>query len=172
MTDFNAPDLVQLEHLCHFAEIRLKQLDGEVIDDDDGPPPEDWEWECLHNAVAWLKALKEITPQQEVAMALAVLKKHKVQPNIRYFLDLSTAHLTEDTRKRWSDGEFDKVLSYDANDYGWWLWTGTENEMLGDIPEDLMTVIAYARNIGCDWIKFDCDGEHVAGLTVYDSAED
>ena len=170
MVDLETPDILELEQLCDFAQTRLEQLNGDTgFDDYDEDLPSEWEWSCLHKTRAWLKKLKNITPQQEIDMALEVLKKHQSNPRVRTFLDLSTAHLTEETRLRWANGEFDKFLTYVADPYGWWLWTGSEEGLLQQVPADIHAVVAYARNLGCDWIKFDRDAEIVNDLPVYES---
>lgn len=96
----------------------------------------------------------------------------KDSPNIRKFLNLSTAHVTEDTAKvldhlpgipdHWSQW----VVGTD-NTYGWWIWAGQEDG-LDDLPEDLRGCVDLAKQHDCDWILFDRDVEPIDQLPRYE----
>ena len=88
-------------------------------------------------------------------------------PEIRKFLTLSTAHVTNETRlildetstKDWPVFGFGGV-------YGWVIYAHDEN--LGEIPEDLWRVIEYARANGCDYVMFDADADMIEELPHYE----
>jgi len=166
VAEINVPDLNELAQICDFAETRLKQLAGEVLVDDE-PEPSEWEWNCLEKVRKWLAYLEKITPAQEVEMAIAVLRKHQKERRVKCFLELPPNHLTKETRIRWVDGEFDDYLSFVPDVFGGWLWTGTEEGLLKEVPEDLRRIIYYAQMLGIDWIKVDQDADPIADLPVY-----
>jgi len=169
VTDLKAPDLMELEQLCDFAQTRLEQLNGDTgFDDLDEDPPSEWEWSCLFKTRAWLKQLQAITPEQEIAMALDVLKKYRESHGVMGVLELSTDHLTPETKIAWLDGKLEPYLTYRYDDMGWWLWTGSEEGLLQQVPADIRAVVVYARNLGCDWIRFDREACYVNGLPVYE----
>lgn len=97
-------------------------------------------------------------------------------PNVRRFLDLSTAHLTPSTRDALDalpvpsyahpegyghfvympdiDGDHDPISEWD--------------EALAAELSDLIAVIKLARKLGCNYILFDCDGPECDELPTYD----
>jgi hypothetical protein len=91
---------------------------------------------------------------------------------IRRFLDLSTAHLSAEARDAL---ESERRLCVDphggvAGIYGWWLWAGADRTRLATegIPADLIAIIDFAIECGCDWICFDRGGAEIGGLPVFE----
>jgi len=88
---------------------------------------------------------------------------------IRSFLTISTAHVSEQTatlldntpEKDWpvSGGLF--------STYGWFMYAHDE-DCSGDIPSDLMAVFTFARSHGCNYVLFDCDADAVDNLPTYE----
>lgn len=90
-------------------------------------------------------------------------------PNLRNFMDLSTAHLTPATRG-WLEkvsGEFALNHWVAATPYGWFLWCDEENAE-GSIPADLFGCMTYARQNGAFYVLFDRDAEQLTDLPTYD----
>lgn len=95
---------------------------------------------------------------------------------IRTFLDLSTGHLTPETRDR-LDAIFDPnlgnpimglIVFQHPDGYGWFVLTPTEDGVPEDLPSDLVGAFACARRLECAYILFDADGTHLAGLPWYE----
>ncbi len=90
-------------------------------------------------------------------------------PNVRRFLDLSTAHLSPAIRDLWT-------LSPDlipppggSTRYGFFIWSGADDLDIAeeDMPAEVKACQLYARSVGCDYILFDADAEQVEGLEVF-----
>lgn len=82
---------------------------------------------------------------------------------IRKVLVLSTRHLSRQTCQSYGDWP---VIS--SHDHGLYAYVGDEPELYSDAPEDLQRVLAFAKKHGCTEVKFDCDGNQVTALPVYD----
>jgi hypothetical protein len=96
--------------------------------------------------------------------------------NVRKFLDLSTAHLTEEQRL-FGDRDGDRASWGDAivdvRDYGFLLWVPDdpmESAAVTEdgIPENLLAVQLYARKHDCDYVLFDADAEVDDDLPVFE----
>lgn len=98
-------------------------------------------------------------------------------------LDMSTAHLTDQTLSMMEDGtEFDEVVYYPKwndeyhSNYGYFIHvseelTSYDEESLAELkedglPEDLLSVILFAGENKCDWINIDVDGEIISELPL------
>ena len=88
---------------------------------------------------------------------------------VRKVLDISTAHLPEETAQRMEDGEFPKQYSM-HNEYGGLVSVPEEDEItVANIPcEALCTILRRAVVHGCDWVLFDRDGLPIEDLPVFD----
>jgi len=94
--------------------------------------------------------------------------------NVRRFLDISTAHLSEE----------DKALldSFAAPDsrlgpmtvstcYGWWMYAIDDCYEDNCLSDNLTRICKHARKNGCDYILFDCDAETDEELPVFEEAD-
>lgn len=87
-------------------------------------------------------------------------------------LDISTAHVTEETMG-WLDtvgvSGVSPLVVYDKSEYGWWVYTPPEWEETetADIPADLLAVLTYAKGKNCAWVMFDCDSDRIDELPQY-----
>lgn len=97
---------------------------------------------------------------------------------VRKFLDLSTGHLTEETRDRLSDGEGPTPTYPHPDGFGWLVWVPEDQGVMAELekwaedvncPADLLACFKAARKRGCDYILFDSDGEPVDYLTDYEA---
>ncbi|MEQ1950893.1 hypothetical protein [Mesorhizobium sp. CN2-181] len=106
---------------------------------------------------------------------------------IRQFLDLSTGHVSLDTRD-WLDAQGklaanflhfeDKspvISTIGRTCHGWFIWAGDKEDdnwsadhLARGVPEDLIAVLTYARNQGCDYVLFDQDADRIDGLPYFE----
>jgi hypothetical protein len=93
-------------------------------------------------------------------------------PNLRSFMDLSTAHLTPATMD-WLDsflGKDNFTHWVAVTPYGWFLYADEEGDR-EYFPADLIACFAYARKHGAEYILFDRDADAVDDLPQYDDEE-
>lgn len=97
-------------------------------------------------------------------------------PNVRRFLDLSTAHLHPDTRDSLDSLPVPSYPHPDACAYFVWVppivdghdhFDDWEHEDRCAYP-DLMAALRFARDQRCDYVLFDADAPACDGLPVYD----
>jgi hypothetical protein len=126
----------------------------------------------VQNVEAWLEALEILTPDAELALAQAVIAKHKVtHPNqgneISQVLTLSTSHLTEKTIEGLEAGETFGQTIFEKGDYGWWVYVGIA-PVTDCMPIDLASCMVKALHAQCEWICFDSDGPVNPNLPTFD----
>jgi len=95
---------------------------------------------------------------------------------------LSTGHITKGTADALDEivamqasekGQLDVedwrywLIASRWSSYGWWVWANVEDGR-DNMPADLIACLDYAREHGCRWILFDCDGPLERDLTRYD----
>ena len=95
---------------------------------------------------------------------------------IRRFLDLSTGHLTAETRmlldlicEEQKRGDITSWAS--CTPFGWFLWAHDEESDLSEFPADLQACMRKAQEVGCDYILFDRDASPAGaslGLPFYE----
>ena len=89
-------------------------------------------------------------------------------------LDISTAHLTTQTRAQMEQQNAEGVLFYPKGPWGWFTYVPSLADELtvGDeAPADLKQCIEFAQRRGFDWIVFDCDGAVITDLPLYEEVE-
>lgn len=92
---------------------------------------------------------------------------------VRTFLDLSTGHLTVETRALLDSK--DAPVPVHRNEHGWLAWVPTDEANLQDTfyyPADLVACFKHARALGCDYILFDCDAERDDALDWLEPGEE
>ena len=82
-----------------------------------------------------------------------------MEPEIRSFLTLSTAHITKRTSDRLTK------CNYNYGNYGHFVYVGGPH---WDMPGDLLEVSNYARACGCQYVLFDRDGDTIDKLPTYE----
>lgn len=88
---------------------------------------------------------------------------------IRKLLDISTGHVSKETRDLLNEGEGGSPHIWAIpHEYGWFVRAHDEAEDLAQTPDDLVTVMRYAKQLDCDWIKFDCDADFVEELPMFE----
>ncbi|MDQ0301386.1 hypothetical protein [Ancylobacter polymorphus] len=88
-------------------------------------------------------------------------------PNVRRFLDLSTAHMKPRTRAEWGLAAPGHVH---PTEYGFFVWAGDHEDDETDEgwPPEVTACRRFARSLGCDYLLFDGDADTVEGLEVFD----
>ena len=89
-------------------------------------------------------------------------------------LDVSTAHLSPETRQRLETSDIEGVLFYPKGPWGWFINVPSREDGLtvGDeVPADLKNCIEFAQTLEKEWIMFDCDGSIVQELPKFESDE-
>jgi hypothetical protein len=89
-------------------------------------------------------------------------------PPIRCFLDLSTAHLQQQTCDQ-LDG-YHGVIAYETT-YGWLMYAPRDDTGLAAAhgwPAELLPIIRLARANGCAYVLFDSDAEQSSQLPIFD----
>lgn len=86
---------------------------------------------------------------------------------VRKFLTLSTAHVTDDTRRILDETKVSDwpVFGF-RGAYGWVVYAHDESDW--EIPQDLWGVCEYARKNDCDYIMFDADADIIDDLPHYE----
>lgn len=87
---------------------------------------------------------------------------------IRRMLDISTAHVTEETMKR-CNAKDKWIVAYETT-YGAFVWVPDDLSAPGNLegyPEDLVIVLKFAHRLNCAWVQFDCDFVKFNNLPTY-----
>ncbi len=86
------------------------------------------------------------------------------------YLDLSTAHVSRATMDWLNGPRAGSGLTIAPYEYGAFVSVPGNQGLVADTecPEDLKTVLEYARENGCDVVRFDADGRTVDGLPQHD----
>lgn len=128
------------------------------------------------NAYAWIGTVgKQYSSRvyfwmYTIQMAWEQIKGKKL-PILHKVLELSTAHLTAETREfvdQCATTAASNVTAFRKEDfgahYGWWVFCCDTD----DVPEDLRRCVQYADANNAAWIEFDNDGPVYAELPVYE----
>jgi hypothetical protein len=89
-------------------------------------------------------------------------------PDIRTFLDLSTAHLPEHICDRL--GAVPGVIAHETV-YGWLMWVPdnpADPDERAEVPDVVATIQCFARAAGCDYVLFDRDADRMDALPTWD----
>lgn len=81
---------------------------------------------------------------------------------------VSTVHLSDEGRQ-WLESGMQGAVGY-PNEYGGFMYVGEASQVLesGALPAEVGEVVAWAREHGLVWVKFDADGCEVEGLRRFD----
>lgn len=88
---------------------------------------------------------------------------------ISKMLTISTAHITKETADLLNvEMKEDNMwlCVYNKENYGWFIHVPDDLEDL-NVPDELMKCLLFAKDIGCDWLCLDCDGEVLPYLHQY-----
>lgn len=89
-------------------------------------------------------------------------------PTVEFkMLDVSTAHLSPQTRQRLETFDVEGVLFYPKGPWGWFVNVPAREDGLvvgEEVPTDLKACIQFAQTLEKEWIMFDCDGTIIQDL--------
>ncbi len=93
----------------------------------------------------------------------------KPHPNLRSFMDLSTAHLSLSTREWLERCAIEDNYSHwvASTPYGFFTYCDEENAE-DSIPADAFACMTYARQHGADYILFDRDADQLTDLPTFE----
>jgi hypothetical protein len=135
------------------------------------------------DAAPWLRALEDAFKAGKVARDMELRQNgDSSRAVVHRYLDLSTSHLDAETAFAMSEGsaipqadDAECFVSYQA------ITSRDDGEQYGHLvpvlmPEDgekhwpqcMRDCLALARELGCDYIRFDRDAETAAGLPFYE----
>ena len=96
---------------------------------------------------------------------------------ISKMLTISTAHVSEKTADLLENNKL-KVVVYNKEDFGWFIHLDEDNltnyydsndtESYFYVPEELLKLMKFAQDLGCDWLCLDCDGEELEYFDTFD----
>ena len=88
---------------------------------------------------------------------------------ISKMLTVSTAHITKTTAELLDDGVRDLIV-YPKAEYGWFILIPSSDviDSLHIVMSDLMRLLKLAKDLGCEWLCLDCDGEVLDYMTTYE----
>jgi len=91
---------------------------------------------------------------------------------VRRFLDVSTAHVSEESRRQLSSGELEGafVVYPHPHGCGWFLYIFPD-ERMDAAPRDLHAIRSYAIAERCAYVCLDRDGPLIDGLPIYEEWE-
>ena len=89
--------------------------------------------------------------------------------SVRKFLDISTIHLTPETRKRFEEGDFISSTYESPYGDGWFFYVADPESEDADYPwpDDLKACLKRARDRNCEYILLDPDGPEDPELPQY-----
>jgi hypothetical protein len=103
-------------------------------------------------------------------------QKRKLSKNIQItdpfifrVLDISTSHMTAKDAVKLSDPERN-MSAYELSEYGWLAYIG---ELEHNWPKGVMSaafrlVLKVAKQMGCEWVRFDRDGREYPELKTFE----
>lgn len=82
---------------------------------------------------------------------------------ISKIISISTAHITEQTADLLIKGELEPVV-YPKDGCGWFIFVNPDDK----VPDDLCTLMEFARRHNCAWIDMDSTGAVIPFLPTYE----
>lgn len=165
-----APDILEIEQVCDFAETRLEQI-SEAVTNGDEDPLGDWEANCLTRVRTWLQKLKHLTDRDRVHLAARSLDE--VNYGVETMLVISTAHVTEETAA-WLDALVHATerpfAIFPKADYGWMIWVGSTyaDGEVQSLPDELDNLMKHCTELGIGWLCLDRDGVQHPDFSTFD----
>jgi hypothetical protein len=104
------------------------------------------------------------------------MTQHPLKHPLRVFLDLSSGHITKETgdwldAKAWTRETVTRPEAWvGITPYGWFVYAD-EDGGSPDLPEDLALCMKKARELGAEYILFDCDAPLNTELGLSDHSE-
>ncbi|PFV35749.1 hypothetical protein [Bacillus thuringiensis] len=83
-------------------------------------------------------------------------------------LELSTKHICEDTVALLDNILTSQIAAYQKEEFGWFIYVSSEENENTNIPDDLSTIISFARLNNCSWVMLDRDCDTIDELPIFD----
>lgn len=175
MTIATEPSLIEIGMVIDLAHALIETEDSNTAIEE---PISDTEKAAVENAREWLEALSNLSPEDEIAMARDVLKKHglKVRTGVEglvtldtdttpfdIILTVSTVHITPELAEAMNGGETFGTILFDKGEHGWFIYAKSStctDPLLSDL-------LSFAADHGAVWLCIDVDGTIVETLTDY-----
>ena len=93
---------------------------------------------------------------------------------ISKMLTISTAHITEETANKLDREINENIIGlcvYEKTDFGWFIHVPDDLEEVVESLRDLCECLLLAKDLGCEWLCLDCDGEVLSYLDTYEWQE-
>lgn len=90
-------------------------------------------------------------------------------PFIFEVLDISTAHMTQADATQLQEN-LESFPAYELGEYGWLCYVGEleENWPMHKVSATLRDIMKQAKELGCDYVRFDRDGREYDDLPKFD----
>jgi len=94
-------------------------------------------------------------------------------PFVFKVLDISTGHMEQrdaELLDKWhSSGSLLIPPTYVLAEYGYLVYCrGPREAETNELSQAVQTILAWARSLGCDYVRFDRDGRQYDGLPIFD----
>lgn len=85
-------------------------------------------------------------------------------------LTLSTAHISQKSAEL-LDKETEKptldLPIYNKSNYGWFIYIPQDINIINNLPEDIHRLLLIAKDLNCDILCLDADGETISWIPLY-----
>lgn len=85
---------------------------------------------------------------------------------ISKMLTISTAHIRKETPELLDDG-IRYLIVYKKDEYGWFIFVPSYENNVSKAMPDLHRLLVFAKDMDCEWLCLDRDGEILEYLPIY-----
>ena len=85
---------------------------------------------------------------------------------ISKMLTVSTGHISKETSELLENDKLDIVV-FDKGEWGWFIHIPDDYDDF-DLPIELHKLMNFAKDLNCDWLCLDCDGDVLDYFEVFD----
>lgn len=91
------------------------------------------------------------------------------KPEFNKVLVLGTGHITLEDSKKIAAWDVSSSVFLATNPYGWLIWVSEEEPIeFEEMSDSFRHLFQVAREMGCQWVRFDQDGPTYDELPVFD----
>ena len=87
---------------------------------------------------------------------------------ISKMITVSTGHISKETAELLENDNIYGLIVYQKDEYGWFIFLSEEDDYYVSIPDELLKLIKFAKDLGCSWLCLDRDGDVLEYLEVFD----
>lgn len=81
---------------------------------------------------------------------------------------VSTGHISKETADLLENDNIYELIVYQKDEYGWFIFLSEKDDYYVSIPDELLKLIKFAKDLGCSWLCLDRDGDILEYLEVFD----